>query len=54
LPKFLPQLPLTPAGEAITAKLILVPGNNVPIDGLEVVTANGWFAARPSGSENII
>jgi len=41
------------AGEPITAKLTKAPGNNAPIGGLKVVTANGWFAARPSGTENI-
>jgi phosphoglucomutase len=41
------------AGEPITAKLTRAPGNNAPIDGLKVVAANGWFAARPSGTENI-
>ena len=41
------------AGEPITAKLTRAPGNNAPIGGLKVVTASGWFAARPSGTENI-
>jgi len=41
------------AGEPIVAKLTRAPGNNAPIDGLKVVTASGWFAARPSGTENI-
>lgn len=41
------------AGEPITAKLTRAPGNNAPIGGLKVVTAHGWFAARPSGTENI-
>jgi len=41
------------AGEEITAKLTRAPGNNAPIGGLKVTTANGWFAARPSGTENI-
>ncbi len=41
------------AGEPITAKLTRAPGNNAAIGGLKVVTANGWFAARPSGTENI-
>jgi phosphoglucomutase len=40
-------------GDAITAKLTRAPGNNAPIGGLKVVTASGWFAARPSGTENI-
>ena len=43
----------TLAGEQITAKLTKAPGNNASIGGLKVVTANGWFAARPSGTENI-
>jgi phosphoglucomutase len=41
------------AGEPIVAKLTRAPGNNAPINGLKVVTENGWFAARPSGTENI-
>ena len=41
------------AGEPITSKLTAAPGNGAPIGGLKVVTANGWFAARPSGTENI-
>ncbi len=41
------------AGEEITAKLTNAPGNGAPIGGLKVVTKNGWFAARPSGTENI-
>jgi phosphoglucomutase len=41
------------AGEAITAKLTHAPGNTAPIGGLKVVTASGWFAARPSGTEDI-
>ena len=41
------------AGEPIIAKLTCAPGNNAPIGGLKVVGANGWFAARPSGTENI-
>ena len=43
----------TLAGDQITAKLTKAPGNNAPIGGLKVITANGWFAARPSGTENI-
>jgi phosphoglucomutase len=35
------------------AKLTKAPGNNAPIGGLKVTTANAWFAARPSGTENI-
>jgi phosphoglucomutase len=41
------------AGDAITAKLTKAPGNGASIGGLKVTTANGWFAARPSGTENI-
>jgi phosphoglucomutase len=41
------------AGEPIVAKLTRAPGNHAPIGGLKVVAANGWFAARPSGTENI-
>jgi phosphoglucomutase len=41
------------AGEPITAKLTHAPGNEAPIGGLKVVTENGWFAARPSGTEEI-
>jgi len=41
------------AGEAITQKLTRAHGNNADIGGLKVCTANGWFAARPSGTENI-
>jgi phosphoglucomutase len=41
------------AGEPITAKLTNAPGNGAPIGGLKVVTASGWFAARPSGTENL-
>ena len=43
----------TLAGDAITQKLTRAPGNNADIGGLKVCTANGWFAARPSGTENI-
>ena len=43
----------TLAGEKITAKLTRAPGDNAPIGGLKVVTSSGWFAARPSGTENI-
>jgi phosphoglucomutase len=43
----------TLAGEAITAKLTAAPGNRAPIGGLKVTTASGWFAARPSGTEEI-
>ena len=41
------------AGERITAKLTNAPGNNAPIGGLKVISENGWFAARPSGTENL-
>ncbi len=41
------------AGDKIIAKLTHAPGNGAAIGGLKVVTANGWFAARPSGTENI-
>jgi phosphoglucomutase len=41
------------AGEPITARLTQAPGNGAAIGGLKVVTANGWFAARPSGTEDI-
>ena len=41
------------AGEPITAKLTKAPGNGAAIGGLKVTTANGWFAARPSGTEPI-
>jgi phosphoglucomutase len=43
----------TLAGENVIAKLTRAPGDNAPIGGLKVVTASGWFAARPSGTENI-
>ncbi len=41
------------AGEEITAKLTTAPGNDAPIGGLKVQTASGWFAARPSGTEDV-
>jgi phosphoglucomutase len=41
------------AGEPITAKLTRAPGNGAAIGGLKIVTVSGWFAARPSGTENI-
>jgi len=41
------------AGEPIIARLTAAPGNGAPIGGLKVTTANGWFAARPSGTEDI-
>ena len=43
----------TLAGDPIVAKLTRAPGNNEPIGGLKVATEHGWFAARPSGTENI-
>jgi phosphoglucomutase len=43
----------TLAGEPITAILTEAPGNNAPIGGLKVATENGWFAARPSGTEDV-
>ena len=39
--------------EPITTRLTRAPGNNAPIGGLKVMAANGWFAARPSGTENV-
>jgi phosphoglucomutase len=48
------QVPATElAGEKIEAKLTKAPGNGAPIGGLKVVTKNGWFAARPSGTEDV-
>lgn len=41
------------AGEPITAMLTVAPGNKAAIGGLKVITANGWFAARPSGTEDV-
>ena len=43
----------TLAGEAITARLVRAPGNDEPIGGLKVTTENAWFAARPSGTEDV-
>jgi phosphoglucomutase len=43
----------TLAGEPITTRLTRAPGNNASIGGLKVTAANGWFAARPSGTENV-
>jgi phosphoglucomutase len=43
----------TLAGEPILARLTRAPGNDAPIGGLKVAAANGWFAARPSGTEDI-
>jgi len=55
LGKLTPELvsAATLAGEPILAKLTRAPANDAPIGGLKVVTENGWFAARPSGTENI-
>jgi phosphoglucomutase len=41
------------AGDPITAKLTAAPGNGAAIGGLKVVTEHGWFAARPSGTEDV-
>jgi phosphoglucomutase len=41
------------AGEPIVARLTAAPGNGAAIGGLKVTAENGWFAARPSGTENI-
>ncbi len=41
------------AGEPVLAALTRAPGNDAEIGGINVVTANGWFAARPSGTEDI-
>ena len=41
------------AGDPITATLTTAPGNGAAIGGLKVVTANAWFAARPSGTEDV-
>jgi phosphoglucomutase len=46
-------MPATLVGEPITAKLTRAPGNDAPIGGLKIVARNGWFAARPSGTENL-
>jgi phosphoglucomutase len=43
----------TLAGEPITGRLVTAPGNDAPIGGLKVVTQNAWFAARPSGTEDV-
>src|SRR5262249_24013482 len=55
LAKLSPEVVVTAklAGEPIIAKLTAAPGDGAPIGGLKVMTANGWFAARPSGTENI-
>lgn len=41
------------AGEPVTAKLTTAPGNGAPVGGIKVTTASGWFAARPSGTEDV-
>jgi phosphoglucomutase len=41
------------AGDPITSRMTRAPGNDAPLGGLKVSTANGWFAARPSGTENL-
>src|SRR5262249_37374395 len=43
----------TLAGDPITARLTTAPANGAPIGGLKVTTAQGWFAARPSGTEDV-
>jgi phosphoglucomutase len=55
LGKLAPEEVRTPelAGEKIAAMLTAAPGNNQPLGGLKVVAAHGWFAARPSGTENV-
>jgi phosphoglucomutase len=55
LARLLPEAVKEPelAGEPILDKLTHAPGNNAPIGGLKVVTRNGWFAARPSGTEAV-
>jgi phosphoglucomutase len=50
-PQDVPQTTL--AGDPITAKLTRAPGNDAPIGGLKVTTGCGWFAARPSGTEDV-
>jgi phosphoglucomutase len=41
------------AGEPVLQKLTQAPGNGAAIGGLKVITENGWFAARPSGTEDV-
>ena len=41
------------AGDPVTTILTTAPGNGAPIGGVKVMTQNGWFAARPSGTENV-
>jgi len=45
--------PKTLAGEELPARLVRAPGNNAAIGGLKVTTENAWFAARPSGTEDV-
>jgi phosphoglucomutase len=48
------QVPVSElAGEPITAALTTAPGNGAPVGGLKVITESGWFAARPSGTEDV-
>jgi phosphoglucomutase len=48
------QVPATElAGEPVTAVLTTAPGNGAAIGGVKVMTENGWFAARPSGTEDV-
>jgi phosphoglucomutase len=44
----------TLAGDPIVAKLTHAPGNGAPIGGLKVIAMSGWFAARPSGTEDVV
>jgi phosphoglucomutase len=55
LAKLSPEMVTTEslAGDRITGRLTRAPGNDAPIGGLKVVTENGWFAARPSGTEDV-
>jgi len=55
LERLTPQQVIAPqlAGEKIEAMLTTAPGNGAPIGGLKVVAAHGWFAARPSGTEEV-
>ena len=50
---FVAELPSNLAGETITARLTKAPSNNSAIGGLKICTENGWFAARPSGTEDV-
>jgi phosphoglucomutase len=55
LAKLSPEIVATEtlAGDPITARLTRAPGNDAPLGGLKVVTESGWFAARPSGTEDV-